>query len=402
MAASEAPPEVRFDVEELLQAACAETGLDDFGDDDFLEGLRVLARCIDEEANLSAAGRFAQHARLVGSLCTRLTAQDYWNRIPEIHDEEIIDPLFVVGLARTGTTRLHRLLACDPSTYSVLWWEARWPSPLPHNDDWNRDDHRIAAAHAEIDAILETQPVLASIHPWDAEGPDEEIMLCEHTFKSWVPESFMDIPGYIAWLSRQDLHPTYAYLERMLKFLQWQKKSSGRSAERWVLKAPFHLGYGDMLFETFPSARVIQTHRDPCETMPSIASMAYALWGLGRDEADPLEVGRQAFSRWSQAVAAFVTCRDTLPPERFFDCDFRSVGADPLGEIARIYDWLNLPLEAPTQTAMEGWLVKNARDKRAPHEYSLETFGLTRTDIETEFADYRKRFDLAVSNPRED
>ncbi|MED5263110.1 MAG: sulfotransferase, partial [Myxococcota bacterium] len=244
--------------------------------------------------------------------------------------------------------------------------------------------------------------VLASIHPWDAEGPDEEIMLCEHTFKSWVPESFMDIPGYIAWLSRQDLHPTYAYLERMLKFLQWQKKTSGRSAERWVLKAPFHLGYGDVLFETFPSARVIQTHRDPCETMPSIASMAYALWGLGRDEADPLEVGRQAFSRWSQAVAAFVTCRDTFPPERFFDCDFRAVGADPIGEIARIYDWLNLPLEAPTRTAMEGWLTKNARDKRAPHEYSLETFGLTRADIETEFADYRKRFDLAASPPRED
>ena len=385
-------PEVSFDVDALLAAARQETGLDDFGDGDFEEGLRVLARAIEEEAELSPTGRMAQHGRLVGSLCTRLVAQQQWKLHPEILDEEIDAPLFVVGLARTGTTRLHRLLACDPQTYAVLWWEARFPSPLPGNDDWRSQDARIAAAHAEVDAILETQPVLASIHPWNAEGPDEEIMLCEHNFKSWVPESFMNVPSYVRWLSLQDLRPTYAYLKAMLQFLQWQKKQSGRSAQRWVLKAPFHLGFGEILFETFPDARVIQPHRDPCETIPSIASMAYALWQLNRDDVDPLLVGRQSFERWHHAIHAFMRFRDRMPGERFFDCDFQAVGSHPLEEIRKIYAWQDLALDATTRARMERWLEDNARDKRAAHVYSLETFGLSRTDVEKDFSAYRRRF----------
>ena len=397
MGHDDAIPAVSFDAEALLLAACQETGLDDFGDDDFLAGLRVLTESIEEEAELSLGGRFGEHGRILASLCTRLVAQDHFNQYPEILNEKIEKPLFVVGLARTGTTRLHRLLACDPDAYAALWWEARFPSPLPGNDDWRKHDERIAAAHAEINAILETQPVLASIHPFDAEGPDEEIMLCEHAFKSWVPESFMNVPRYIAWLAEQDLHPTYAYLKRMLQFLQWQKNQSGRSANRWVLKSPFHLGYGEALFDTFPEARVIQTHRDPCETMPSIASMAFSLWNLNREGADPIRVGRQAFERWAGAVAGFAKFRDTMPADRFFDCDFRAVGRDPIGEIAKIYSWLDIPFEPKARARMKRWLTDNDRGKRAPHEYSLETFGLTRKEIEAEFADYTARYSLAHS-----
>ncbi len=396
MSEAELPPEVDFDIEGMLEAARAETGLSDFGDDDFREGLEVLARSIEEEADLHAVGRASQHARLVGSLATRLVAQDHVNRYPEIADEEIREPLVVAGLARTGTTRLHRLLACDPDVYAVLWWEARWPSPLPGNDDWQEKDARIPAARQEVQWILDHQPVLASIHPWDAEGPDEEIMLCEHDFKSWVPESFMNVPSYIAWLSNQDLRPTYAYLMQMLQFLQWQKKKSGRAAHRWVLKAPFHLGFGDILFETFPDARVIQTHRDPRETLPSITSMAYALWGLNHDDVDPKRVGRQSLARWSGALRDFTAFRESMPPERFFDCDFRAVGRDPLGEIRRIYAWLERPLDAGVEDAMETWLTRNARDQRPAHDYSLEKFGFSEAQIDREFAAYRERFDFAA------
>ena len=392
MSEEETPPAVRFEVAGLLEAARAATGLSDFGDDDFREGLEVLAHCIEEEADLHGVGRAAQHARLVGSLETRLVAQDYLNRYPEIAEEKIREPLVVAGLARTGTTRLHRLLACDPDVYAVLWWEARWPSPLPGNENWQADDARVPAAQQEVQWILDHQPVLASIHPWDAEGPDEEIMLCEHAFKSWVPESFMNVPGYIAWLARQDLRPTYRYLKQMLQFLQWQKKRSGRSAQRWVLKAPFHLGFGDVLFETFPDARVIQTHRDPRETLPSITSMAYALWGLNRDDVDPHLVGEQGLARWSGALHSFMAFRKTMPPDKFFDCDFRAVGQDPLGEIRRIYEWIGLPLEPATEAAMEQWLIDNARGERPAHDYSLEKFGFSEAEIDREFSTYREQF----------
>ena len=129
----------------------------------------------------------------------------------------------IVGLARTGTTMLHRLLSADPGLYSARWWEVRFPAPFP-GWDWRAPDPRIAEARAQVQWILEHQPVLAAIHPWDAEGPDEEIMLIEHSFLSHVPESGANVPSYRAWLDRRTCaRPTRSCVA-------CSSSSSGRSA----------------------------------------------------------------------------------------------------------------------------------------------------------------------------
>ena len=140
---------------------------------------------------------------------------------------------------------------------------------------------------------------------------------------------------YRAWLDRQDLRPAYALLHRLLRFLQWQKRRRGETAERWVLKAPMHLGFLDLLFETFPDARLIQTHRDPFETIPSLASFYFALWGLATEKPDPLEVGRQCLARWSAALRRCLALRETLPKGRVVDVSYRDVARDPLRLVAR-------------------------------------------------------------------
>jgi hypothetical protein len=330
-------------------------------------------------------------------------------RHPEIGREEIAAPLVIVGLARTGTTMLHRLLSSDPGLYSARWWEVRFPAPFPEvrsaapipevrsaapipGWDWRGPDPRIAAARAQVAWILEHQPVLASIHPWDAEGPDEEVMLIEHSFLSWVPESGANLPSYRAWLDTQDLRPAYALLRRLLRFLQWQKRRRGEAAERWVLKSPMHLGFLDVLFETFPGARVIQTHRDPLETIPSVASFYLALWGLAAEKPDPLEVGRQCLERYAGALRRCLAVRDRLPAECFVDVDYRAVARDPLAEVRRIYGAVGRTLTPAAEAAMRAWVAKNPREHRPPHEYTMETFGYTREAIEREFAAYRARF----------
>src|SRR4030095_16024427 len=184
-------------------------------------------------------------------------------------------------------------------------WECRHPSPFP-GTRWGESDPRIAAAKEEVRQILAARPELAAIHPWDAEGPDEEIMLMENSFLSWTPESMHDLPSFGAWRERQDLTPAYTYLRQplpflqwphapgrrqaltpaytylrqQLQFLQWQKRQAGRCGDLWVLTAPFHLGYVEQLFAAFPDARTVQTHRDPVQSVPSFASMTVALWGL--------------------------------------------------------------------------------------------------------------------------
>ena len=378
-------------LEDVVAEANAKAGRARFDDEAFREPLARLLDSLDREAALSAVGRATQHARIVESLVMRHVLEQHEQRHPEIRGEEISAPLVIVGLARTGTTLLHRLLSSDPGLYAARWWEVRFPAPFP-GWDWRGPDPRIAEAHAQVSWILANQPVLAAIHPWDAEGPDEEVMLIEHSFLSHVPESGANLPSYRAWLDRQDLRPAYALLRRLLQYLQWQKRRRAETAERWVLKTPMHLGHLDVLFEAFPGAHVIQTHRDPLETIPSVASMYLALWSLATEKPDPLEVGRQCLERYAGALRRCLAARDAMPAERFVDVSYRDVARDPLGAVQRIYAAVGHRLTPEAEAAMSAWVTKNPREHRPAHEYTLETFGYTREAIERAFAGYRARF----------
>jgi hypothetical protein len=248
-----------------------------------------------------------------------------------------------------------------------------------------------------VKQVLASVPELATIHPWDHKGADEEIMLVEYTFLSTMPEASANVPEFGKWVARQDQRPAYRYLERMLRFLQWQKRKKGQQADRWVLKAPYHLGFVDVLFEVFPSAVVVQTHRDPLETIPSISSMNYALWRLAADHPDPVAVGEQWGEKFRAALYRCMELRDARWPERFLDVWYRDVQRDPMAELRRIYAWLGRELTPDAEAAMRRWLVANARDKRAPHHYDLATFGFTREQLEHDFAAYRQRFILPRS-----
>jgi hypothetical protein len=388
---SEAIPEVRFEEQVVLDDARARAGLDDFGDDRFLEPMRVLLTSLEHEAGLHAVGRVTMYERIVGSLVGRLSAQDYFNRHPEILEEEIVQPTVIVGLARTGSTMMHRLLAADPAVYSVRWWECRAPCPYP-GSDWRREDPRIADAHAEVKAILEAAPELATIHPWDPEGPDEEIMLLEHAFLSGVPDAFCNVPSYRRFVIESDLRDGYAYTKRMLQFLQWQKKQAGHPAERWILKAPFHLGRIPQVVEAFPDAMFVQTHRDPIETTPSIASLYSATWRTNSAHVDQLVVGEQCLELWSWGISKCLADRDASYEDRFIDVLYEAARKDPMRSIESIYERLDRPLTDEARNAMARWGDENRRDKRAPHEYTLEEFGYTREGIIAAFADYRERF----------
>lgn len=384
-------PEVRFEEDLVLEDARKRAGLDDFGDDRFLDPMRRLLHSLEEEARLNAVGRVTMYERIVGSLIGRLSAQDYFVRHPEILDEEIVAPTVIVGLARTGSTMMHRLLAADPAVYAVRWWECRAPAPYP-GSDWRHEDPRIADAYAEIEAILEAAPELATIHPWDAEGPDEEIMLLEHAFLSGVPDAFCNVPSYRRFVMESDLRDGYAYMKRMLQFLQWQKKEAGHPAERWVLKAPFHLARIPQLVEAFPDARFVQTHRDPLETTPSIASLYCSTWRTNSDHVDPLVVGEQCLELWSWGIAKCLAARDAGYEDRFVDVLYEDTRRDAMASIESVYERLGLPLTDEAREAMKRWGDENRRDKRAAHAYTLEEFGYTREGIERAFGDYRERF----------
>ncbi len=380
-----------FDPDGLIAEARQQTGLVDLGDASFREPLIRLCASLAGEANLNAVGVATQRQRVLDILITRLRVEDWFARHPEIADEVIGAPLVICGLPRTGTTMLHRVIAEDPDFDSAKWYEVRYPAPL---DGWTPDgvDARIAAAEEEVRMTLELAPELMAIHPFDATSPDEEIMLLEQSFFSRTPESYCHLPEFSAWLESQDQLPGYRYLHRLLQFLQWQHRAQGRARPRWVLKSPHHLGFLPELFRLFPDASVIQTHRDPVESIPSICSLCFHLETMGCDVPDPKATGAHWSAGWARYLERAMAYRDAGHDEHFLDVGYLDSVRDPLATVARIYEFLGRELSPVAEEKMRQWTEDNAREKRAAHAYSLEQFGLTEASLARDFAPYRSRY----------
>src|ERR1041384_2177111 len=131
---------------DVIETAKRRCGLDDFGGGDFFEGISRLLDSCQREAQLNLIGRIVLRADLIRILCSRLLIQRDRKAYSSIERQEIREPLFIVGLPRSGTTVLHTLLALDPDHRVPLTWEVMTPSP-PNAEDRER---RIRSANRDL------------------------------------------------------------------------------------------------------------------------------------------------------------------------------------------------------------------------------------------------------------
>jgi hypothetical protein len=380
--------EPTLDAEELLVRARQVTGLERFDEPSPIEPLIALTQALQNEAQLTAGGRYYWSERLLGILVTRLRGCECIRRHPEILYERIQAPIVILGLTRTGTTLLQRLIASDSRFYSAAYWEARFP--VPEADDL-AGDKRMALAKAEIDAMLAANPDLMTVHPFDALDADEDILILDQTLLSRTAETLACVPSYYAWLRTQDLCPAYQYWYRTLQLLQWQKRRRGVTAQRWVLKTPMHLAFVDHILELLPDARFVQTHRDPLATIPSYASMVHELWLGVSATADPLEAAKQTSATLEHDLARCMQVRATLSEDSFIDVDFRNTVTDPIGVIERIYAHVGLQMTDLAARQIRGYMKSHPRDARPEHKYSLAQYGFTEAEIRRRFQAYREQ-----------
>lgn len=371
----------------LLAEAREQTGgLRDFGDARFRPGLEALCTALNTEARLSEMGAGIFRQKLVTQLANRLRVEAAFSAHPEIANETVDAPVVIVGLPRTGTTKLHRLLSRDPRFSWMAFWESQFPVPFP-GEALAAPTARIQAAREMVDMMTTAMPKLTAIHPMNADEADEEVMLMEHSFMSAF-NAYADIPGYDRWLDAQDQTPAYDYLRRMLQFLQWQQRQRGKTPGRWVLKAPHHLLRMHLLLKVFPGVQVILTHRDPVQSIPSIASFIHTLWGIYSAEANAHAAGRTWHDLMHRALYHTMDVRQTAPGQ-FLDVDFRDTVKQPMAVVEKIYDFIGLPRDADAEARMRAWLVEDEKTHQGGHDYSAPQFGLTDDGIRDAFAEYR-------------
>jgi hypothetical protein len=279
---------------ELMAEAESETGLGDFGDDSFLEGLERLVRSLRGEARLNAAGEAVIYPRLVSHLRSRLEVEDWYRRHPEIADVEVTTPLFGLGLPRTGSTALSFLLAQDADVRYLRQWESSQPCPPPSTVKGPDPRITVTAGHGSKEHV-----------PADVNGPMECLDLMALDFKTQIYLAFAHIPSYASWLTDADFTSTYLYERRALKLLTW-----GEPARPWRLKSPAHMLWINDLDAAFPDARFVMTHRDPTDVLVSVCDVYADIAGSFTDRLDRRYIGQLNLDQWAIGIDRLLVFRD--------------------------------------------------------------------------------------------
>jgi hypothetical protein len=363
--------------QELVDAAVAQVGLEDFGGDSFREGLGRLMESLGTEAHLNAVGEAVVYPRLLGHLVTRLQVEDWYARHPEIDDAPVLAPLIGLSLPRTGSTALSFLLAQDPDVRYLRQWESTQPCPPPST---------VSGPDPRITPPAALQAGTKDHVPADVHGPMECLDLMALDFRTPIYEAFARIPAYADWLNDEDLTSTYAYERRVLKLLQW-----GEPPRPWRLKSPAHMLWVQDLAAVFPDARFVMTHRDPTDVIASVCDVYADIGGTFTDEVDRGYIGRVNLEQWTLGVERVLAFRDGPGDDRFYDIDFRAMQADPIGEVRGLYEWLGQPVSDEFERRMRGWWEANAAHREESVHSDLSAYGLDPADVRPRFADYVAR-----------
>ena len=380
---------------DLIETAKRRCNLDDFGGGDFFEGISRLLDSCHRESRLNLIGKIALRTDLIRILCSRLFMHRDRQLYPDVARQEIREPLFIVGLPRSGTTLLHTLLAADPEHRAPLTWEVMTPSP-PTRDNEKR---RIQRATQSCNCLNWLAPTFRHVHAVGAELPQECVGLMTPMFMSDQFDTMYYVPSYRAWFFRQDLLPAYEYHRCFIQHLQFRQ-----SARRWILKAPTHMFALPTLLSVYPDALFVQTHRAPLDAMASVSSLITILRRVFSDAVDPLVVCREAIQYWSETLDRFLQERDRLADYRICDVNYIEVCRDPIAAVRRIYEHFGWLLSAEAAQRMRLVLASLPQDQYGRHRYNLSQFGLDPAEGVEAFAAYCERFDLppqAVGRPRD-
>jgi hypothetical protein len=355
--------------------------------------LQLLVDCARGEGGLSGAGRDAFAEKLATFVAERLTADAWFETEPGIRARPLPVRFVVAGLARSGTTFLHRLLSCDPDVEFLPTWQAfRAVPPLDGPD----------TRHADVVAMVEqmrvSNPDAFRIHPTDPDAPEEEVFLLQHSFASMLFALSCPLPSYNDWLRTTDHTEAYRYAFDLLRLNEYV---AGRPVGRpRVMKSPqFVLDLG-VASRLAADAVIVQTHRDPVDLVGSYCSTYASSRRRWCASVEPLALGRERLGFLAAMAERSMSVRDAAEANgdggRFVDVHYAALVADPLGTVERIYDAAGLRLTGPARTAMAAWVDAHPQNAAGAHRYDLAEYGLDRAAVEAVLADYVARFEPGV------
>jgi hypothetical protein len=385
-------PEIAFKtdlvMENIIADAKAETGLDEFGDESFMEGLGVFLNSLEKDAMLSIEGRVAKRMRQVEILCNRLRAHKIFKEHPEILQQELKDPVFIVGLPRTGTTKLQRMIAADPNVAFLRYYQSFNPVPWQGTKVQDPDPRKLKSD--QENAVLKSDhPDMFAGHPFISHEAEEETWLLEYSYLSFTQHQHTYVPSYMEWFLKQDLTRSFEEMRDLLKLVQWQNDEVGK---QWILKSVMYNGDIDTVLKVFPNARFVCAHRPVEKQMASWVSMMILIRQMLAPQMPRSLISHDVLENYAEAMDRHLLLRKTFPADRILDVAYRDICEKPFEVIKNIYHFAGWPWTQEGEQAMAAWDANNVQHKYGQRGYTLEECGISAAEIRNRLADYSAYF----------
>ena len=376
---------IPVDSERVMKMAERTTGLDDWGDGGFRARLDATVDGFNE-ANLNTTGLLAARYYMNWHLGNRLRVVDFARRHPELDDIEIERPIVIIGFFRTGTTFLHNVLAADPNNRVAKAWELSYPlgrlgDPLG-DVAWRRAQAKFTFGFNQV-AI----PDQGVAHLVTADSYEEDFFLLENDMAALTPWVAFGAYGYARAMLEWDMIPSYEFHELQLKML-----SAQRSAERWVLKCPWHMWNLDALMAVYPDAQIIHTHRDITKALASHCSLSARMAAKMRRSLDVKELGAFWLDYARIGLERGMESRKNIPESQIYDVRLRDLMASPMTVLRDIYSNFDMELTEETAALIETRIAEKPTAQEGEHEYAIEDFGLTDEQVRETLKTYNERF----------
>jgi hypothetical protein len=342
---------------------------------DFIDGMRKLIHCFAASPRLSPMGWQSVQGDLRLRIENRLRVQRLLTEHPDIADEPITEPVFVVGLPRTATTLAHNIIAKSAAHRGPALWEWMF-TDIDRGEEARR--RRIKQTQRLVGTFMRLAPAFKIIHPLDAEKPDECNYLLPHGSQHLAR---VHMPKYYEWMERRDALPEYEYLKLALQVLQY-----GRERKRWILKSPMHLDHLPEIRKVFPDATIVWTHRDPITVLGSLCSLVESSQVMHERSPDLHAIGETWLQIQVNAIERGRKARVDWPREAFVDVPYSWLAAEPHEKVPILYERLGAEWTEADARTLDGVLARPGIGRQ--HEYELGRYGLTSDQVEKAFGDY--------------
>jgi len=368
--------QVNWDLEQLLDEVRSKSILSDFGEIDFLEPLKRLLLDIKKK-DLTPVAQLYLQGEIKRALHNRLQIAEYCRRHPMVLKQQINDPIFIVGLPRTGTTALHNILGLLDDHLSVPLYQLLHPAS-------ERQERELWTTRLNVWMLNFAAPEQRYIHAVGATLPDECWRLLLNHFSTLVLASACDLREYGAWLLQQDMRGTYLYYHRQLQILQHRNPK-----KRLVLKCPEHLWHLSALHQMFPSAALIWTHRDPVAAIASYSSLISLTQRILFGRYNPYTIGEEVSKMFAVGMdRAMHFIQNQKNQVRLLDVHCKEISSDPLRVVERVGNLISRKIKVNERDRIQRWVDSHRTDRQGMHRYSLQHFFIDPDEISMQFREY--------------